>query len=439
VLAEEEAPYRWGASPRSDLGVHACRVNTRRDRLECTRLNIPRPADGVWCTGEPSRLAGWQAWQARYGVRRRLSLEIPKDTFASEGALVARLLSEENSAESRFLYRGQGREYRRRWPLIDGPFRDLTETDLIDVSCWRCNPGSLKLPVTLVRELMDLPSLIPTNTRAYERYLQGGADWQENAFEDMMVYFWTAVCIFLLGLACRVLGDSDGLQWLESQWNADYPALYKLRSVGQHYGMDTGLLDATTSVPVALWFATHDFATGSYRANDSAILYRIDREGLRRVEAWLRNIPEHEGKFDAASVDIRDTPPMIALRASRQQGWSLVGWDHPRLVIRMAAERLITRCDFCTGSAPTAVNCLTREYITPGKDPMAKLFAIFWQKRPRSLDDAQVWIDENWNVAASKRIVLDEDGSWFEGLSSEIGSIYTYQTERVRAAFDKIG
>src|SRR5215831_14263202 len=55
------------------------------------------------------------------------------------------------------------------------------------------------------------------------------------------------------------------LEWLESQWNSDYPALYKLRSVGQHYGMDTGLLDATTSVPVALWFATHDFATGAYR------------------------------------------------------------------------------------------------------------------------------------------------------------------------------
>jgi len=94
----------------------------------------------------------------------RLSLEIPKVTFASEDELVARLLSEENSGESRFLYRGQGREYRRRWPLTDGPFRDLTETDLVDVSCWHFNPGSLRLPVTLVRELMDLPSLIPTNT-----------------------------------------------------------------------------------------------------------------------------------------------------------------------------------------------------------------------------------------------------------------------------------
>jgi hypothetical protein len=35
---------------------------------------------------------------------------------------------------------------------------------------------------------MDLPSLIPTNTRAYERYLHaGGSEW-----EDQRIYDWHA-------------------------------------------------------------------------------------------------------------------------------------------------------------------------------------------------------------------------------------------------------
>jgi hypothetical protein len=110
-------------------------------------------------------------------------------------------------------------------------------------------------------------------------------------------------------------------------------------------------------------------------------------------------------------------------------------WDHPRLVIRMAAEGLLRRYDFRTGSAPTTANCLTRDHIAPADDPMSRLFAMFWQKQPRSLEDAQAWIDQNWNIAASERIVLDEDGAWLERLSSEIGRIYAFHVGKLSAGF----
>lgn len=356
-----------------------------------------------------------------------IHLNVPALTFPSEEALVEHLLEREQSDECRFLFRGQALEYRRRWPLVDGPFRDLVEKDLVHRRCWRFEPESMPLPIPLVRETLNLPSLIPTNTRAYERYLQSSeTEWQDDAFDDMMVYFWTAVCTFFIGLACRLLNDRDGLKWLESQWHSDYPALYKLRSVGQHYGMDTGLLDATSSIQVALWFATHEFHSGLYRPWSHAILYVIDRQGLREVEDWVRSIPEHEGEFDAATVDIRETPATFAPRASRQQGWSLVGWDHPRLVINMVARGFLFRCDFCTRNGPSAANSLTRDYLVPTVDPMALLFRHFWTKQPRSLRDAQDWIDRYWNVAAKTRVVLDEDGTWFEQLSSSISVIYDY-------------
>ena len=44
-----------------------------------------------------------------------------------------------------------------------------------------------------------------------------------------MVHFWTAVCTFILGLACRLWRDPLGFEWLNNQWSSDYPALYKLR------------------------------------------------------------------------------------------------------------------------------------------------------------------------------------------------------------------
>lgn len=345
-------------------------------------------------------------------------------------------MSEDARREGGFLYRGQAREYRRSWPITDGPFGTLTESDLVDRRCWQFEPAAPEFPIQLRRGTLDLPSLIPTNTRAYERSLKGGiSSWEENAFEDMMVYFWTTVCNFILALGCRVWQDKRGLAWLAAQWSTDFPALYKLRSVGQHYGMDTGLLDASSSVDVALWFATHHFESGAYRSNDSAVLYRIDRQGLQEVETWLRAIPEHAGKFDAASVDIGDTPVTLAPRAARQHGWSLVGWDHPRLVIRMAAEKLLVRYDFETGRSPSGANHLSREDLVPSIDPTGTLFRMFWQQQPRSLQDAQDWIDRYWNVATSSPIELDEKGEWLDQVSREIDRIYAFYVEPLRSTW----
>jgi len=369
--------------------------------------------------------------------RSQVKLLVPTVAFESEEELSAHLLDEDTfsgtpSAVPRYLYRGQSLEYRRQWPLTDGPFRPLSLEDLVDLSCWELDPSDLRPPIPLLRYTMDLPSLIPTATRAYEQHLKGRANPRaEEVFDEGMVYFCTTVCMFLFGLAIRIKGDANAAAWFQEQWDSGFPHRYKLRSIGQHYGMETGMLDTTASIPVALWFATHDFRTGAYRANTTGVVYRINRARLAEVEGWIVALPAHEGRFDAYSVDIGDTPETIAPRAVRQRGWSLAGWDHPRIIIRMVAQGGLVQYVFRTSATPSDLNPLTHQLLVPPDDILRELFEEFWSKEPASFIDAQAWVDRYWNVIADQQIRLDAEGHWMAQFSAAIGRIFHHYETRV--------
>lgn len=360
-----------------------------------------------------------------------LRLILPTRTFDSEEQLAEHLFTEGSAASAtdgtRYLYRGQAREYRRRWPLRAGAFRNLSHEDLVDLTTWERHPPTLTPPIPLEPYTFDLPSLIPTDTRSYENHLRGGEGEprSDEAFDETMTWFGISVCAFVVGLAALSHGDEDAAAWYSAQWENDYPHLYKLRSIGQHYGMDTGLVDATSAIPVALWFASHSFQTGDYVARNQGIVYRIDLSKLREVERWLTAMPEHEGEFDSTSIDIRDTPKDVAPRAYRQQGWSLVGWEHPRLVIRMVATGGLMQYYFATGDAPSPVNAIEHSFLVPSVDPVRTLFQRFWTRQPASLDEAQAWIDRHWNVAALRPIRI-ADEAWRQQLVAEMARLFDY-------------
>ena len=100
----------------------------------------------------------------------------------------------------------------------------------------------------------------------------------------------------------------------------------------------------------------------------------------------------------------------------------------------MASEAFLTRYVFRTGSSPSPANALTRDYLVPVADPTSILFRTYWPKQPRSLEDAQDWLDRHWNIDTSRRIVLDEGGAWFAQLERELERIYTAHEASVRSA-----
>jgi hypothetical protein len=364
-----------------------------------------------------------------------LRLLVPTRVFDSEEAVGQHLLNEDADGE-RYLYRGQSRDFRRRWPQNNGPFRPLTAEDLADRRCWRIEDGDEWAPRPLSEGLFDLPSLIPTDTRRYENFLRDpSGQYADDAFDEVMVRFHTIVCQFIVGLACLVEQDVPTLNWLRRLQQVDPPGFYRLRSIGQHYGMDTGLLDATSSVSVALWFATHDFETGRYRARDAGVIYRIDRQCLGRGQEWLRTHPDDDWRFDAQAIDIRDTPGSIAPRAARQQGWSVTGLEHPRLLIRLVADGGLQAYTFSTGLTPSAANPLRREDLVPSQDPVASLFTRFWSPPPRSLADVQDWMVRHWaSQSGAMPIQVTNDFDWLTGLPAIIGPALDRYVTEYRAA-----
>jgi hypothetical protein len=89
----------------------------------------------------------------------------------------------------------------------------------------------------------------------------------------------------------------------------------------------------------------------------------------------------------------------------------------------MVAGGGLTRYTFPTGSAACPANSLDREWVVPNADRVRALFEKFWTSQPRSLRQAQQWVDRYWNIATQARIEIDDDGLWFDQLPVEFRRI----------------
>ena len=106
-------------------------------------------------------------------------------------------------------------------------------------------------------------------------------------------------------------------------------------------------------------------------------------------------------------------------------------------MIRMAAGGGLTRYVFPTGPTPSPANALALDWLVPpqNRDLVRSLFELFWTHKPRSLAEAQQWVDRHWNVAGTPRIEIDGEGSWFGQLSSGLGPIFDHYSTLLRDRF----
>lgn len=211
------------------------------------------------------------------------------------------------SMDPAFLYRGQRRRHTATWPP---------------------EPSTL---LGLQAESYQIESLFPTDARLLGDLIRAGRKHEplvQLTFGDGV---WQLRSI-LVAYAALQWANHSNIQlpvatfqaWLYDQQHQPWD---KMLSVGQHTGdLPTHVLDATSSLYVALWFATH--AGGSSFDNNAgqAVLYRIARPQLQQAEVICA---QALSATEFHHVYCHDAPPELTARPSLQHGWSLCGWDRP--------------------------------------------------------------------------------------------------------------
>lgn len=288
------------------------------------------------------------------------------DKPLSLAELIAQLTADERGNGTadgpRFLYRGQTRRHIRSWP-----------------------PESVH---GLSKHQFQFDSLIPTDYRGLEDNINHGSSRTlllETYGDDVAIArlckTWTALVRLVKRHAAF---DAPVRDWAKRY--VDQPARVWCDisgSVGQHYGLRTGFLDASSSLHVGLFFASFDFNSGTVAKGKVATLYRIDRELLLRAETAANTRDRRTGAFACRHVDIRGIPAQIAQRPSLQHGWSLINFESPLLQAYLLDLEGIVAFEFITDED----TCIpSREQVMPSGDPLLAVFDSFEQ------DDC--WITE---------------------------------------------
>lgn len=265
----------------------------------------------------------------------KLMLNVPALSFADERVLYDHLTTTAPSQPiddltPAYLYRGQtGRFTERSWPAYD-------------------------MGVLSRGHYSKFESLVPTDTRKLEAALLAGPavldTARRQALEDeygqMIADIRVGITLNAAKDTAKLLGLARESQWLTDSMSNKY-FLDKLLSIGQHYGLATQYMDASSDWQVALSFATHGFESAVHidEATRPGVVYRIDREKLVAV---LQRVAGELG-YDSRRfrlIDIRDTPPKLAARASIQHGWSIVGLEQPEVLAGLISDGGITALTF---------------------------------------------------------------------------------------------
>lgn len=149
----------------------------------------------------------------------------------------------------------------------------------------------------------------------------------------------------------------------------------KMISVGQHTGvLPTHVLDATSHLAVALWFALGAWGGLPGAVPNEAVIYKIDRAALAALEPIVTAATGYGPAGAFRHVYCYDTDDAITRRPSLQHGWSLAGWDDPWLYFALVATGGIKAFSLPT-QLPTDVTTAVSDLgnILPEPDPIALL------------------------------------------------------------------
>ncbi len=289
--------------------------------------------------------------------------------FANEDKLIAALEADDPGTPSaakqpKYLYRGQTGRYPRPWPP-----RDIADLNIVQHS-------------------YTFDSIIPTDYRHLEDHLtlnQHSSLDVQTAYGNEVAHLRALITYLAIdrwisaypNVTHQVL-PQEVTSWFQSLAPSSGSMPFdRLGNIGQHCELPSGYTDATSSKYAALWFASHNWVSGSYSPNATGIVYRIKYDVLCQAEADLNLGFGLTGDGCYRHVDIRQTPWAVCPRPSLQNGWSLINFESPRLLLELIDRQAIQAFQFRRSDNPPSVNTLSKNAnIAPEPDGVKE--AIAW-------------------------------------------------------------
>lgn len=300
--------------------------------------------------------------------------------------LLHRLEAEHRSG---YWYRGQLRRRSishvgRIRRLQDGPFprpSDPIERAAVQAFAESCRQGA---PISFWCE-----SLLPACYR--DRVVNNELDWRRECLgrldsvgglvrqvvtsgSDELRHAVASACLALLEASERHASEAPAVARV---LNVPDAVAY-LISLAQHYEWQSSMVDVTSSIGVALWFATHEWSTG-HRVVDPAgrgVIYRFRDVNslLRQVEGHLSNdlareVVARTGTYGCADLSKLGVP---AERARRQSGGAVFGLES--LLVGLVLAGLVDVYEFSLqDDVLTSTVPRNKEELAPSDDPYAPL------------------------------------------------------------------
>jgi hypothetical protein len=133
-------------------------------------------------------------------------------------------------------------------------------------------------------------------------------------------------------------------------------------------------MDWSSDWQVAIWFASHQWASGDYEPGGDGVIYQLDVSCLLSAESAANTALGLAAPSQCRHVDIRDTPSLIAPRALAQRGFSVANIESPCFLQELISRKAISLHVFPRGTASCKLNSLTRAQLVPPADEMYVLF-----------------------------------------------------------------
>jgi hypothetical protein len=193
--------------------------------------------------------------------------------------------------------------------------------------------------------------------------------------------------------------------------------LLRLISVAQHYELGSVMVDITKEIDVAVWFATHRFASGDVVRGDHderGVIYRFDAEVIKRfVPPAVEVGPRDPGTFPFGSLagpagligitDIADLDSAYGKRPKAQAGGSILGLENSTVYLQGDLRGAIEVFTFPLSTATGRETSLDKESLCPRDDPSAKILDPASAKEAGKIRD-----DEISKFLAVERFSKDE-------------------------------